>query len=343
MRLNSVWRHSLGEYPLGVAWASDSLALGVLPSTGDIPWLERASGTPLKSFPGHNQGNSSMTTSPLGNRISTGGLDGRIQVWDYSTGHIRFECSGSPSVGKWIEHVRFSPTSELLASSAGRSLRIWDSTGHLLTEYSDHPSTIADFAWRPDGQGIAAACHGGARLYRSKSSRWEPFAYQKLAWKGSLISLQWAPNGRFIAAGSQESTIQFWRLPYHPGEELFMSGYANKVKELSWDCSSRFLASGGGAQITIWDVSGKGPAGTRPLQLGEDLSRITQLAYHPRRHILASGSADGRIGLWGFQGTSPQSQFSSLSAPISCLAWSPDGTTLAAGSEDGLVVLMETC
>ena len=44
-----------------------------------------------------------------------------------------------------------------------------------------------------------------------------------------------------------------------------MSGYSTKVRELSWHANSRFLATGGGPAVVVWDFSGKGPAGSKPV------------------------------------------------------------------------------
>jgi len=192
---------------------------------------------------------------------------------------------------------------------------------------------IAALAWRPDSAGVATGCYNGAQLFRAKSGAWEPRSYEELRWKGSIISLTWSPNGRYVAGGSQEETIQFWRLPYRTGEELFMSGYATKIRELAWDSGSRYLASGGGEIATVWDVSGKGPAGTKPKQLEGHADRITALTFQHRGPLLASGGADGRVFVWDF--AKAQRHRRELQPPSAIAA-------LAIGAADGSVRVWES-
>ncbi len=130
----------------------------------------------------------------------------------------------------WVEHLRWSPDGTLLASVAGKSLRVWNpAVGGQCIEYADHPSTVAALCWRPDGKAVGAGFYGGAALYRLG----ETPPYERMRWKGSVLSMAWSPNARYVAAGTQEATVNFWKLPYRPGKELNMSGYANKVKELA--------------------------------------------------------------------------------------------------------------
>jgi WD40 repeat protein len=247
------------------------------------------------------------------------------------------ELTAGTGKGDWCEHAQFSPDGKLLATTAGRTLRVWTSMGEPVFEATAHDSTIAALAWRPDSAGVATGCYNGAQLFRAKSGVWERDPYEELRWKGSIISLSWSPNGRYVAGGSQEATIQFWKLPYRVGEELFMSGYATKIRELAWDAGSRYLASGGGEVVTVWDVSGKGPQGTRPKQLEGHANRVTQLTFQHRGPLLASGGADGRVFIWDL--TKAQRHRRELQSPnaIAVLAWSPDDTALAIGGADGSV------
>jgi WD40 repeat protein len=121
-----------------------------------------------------------------------------------------------------------------------------------------------------------------------------------------------------------------------------MSGYATKVRELAWDATSRYLASGGGAIVTVWDVSGRGPAGTMPKQLEGHKDRVTALAFQHCGPLLGSGGADGRIFLWDLaKGRRHRQELQARSA-IAALAWSPDDTAFAIGAADGSVCAWES-
>ncbi len=102
-------------------------------------------------------------------------------------------------------------------------------------------------------------------------------------------------------------------------------------------CALTYLATGGGPIATVWDCSGKGPAGRKPIQLQDHNGPISVLAYQHAGPVLASGGADGRVALWcpGARRT-PLGQVDLL-APVVAFAWSPDDRSLAVGDEAGSV------
>lgn len=120
-----------------------------------------------------------------------------------------------------------------------------------------------------------------------------------------------------------------------------MSGYANKVKELSWDPTGRFLATGGGEEVTVWDVSGKGPRGTTPRQLRGHTRRVTALAYAPRGGLLASGDADGNACLWQPERSPKPLRESWLGGAITAVAWRSDAAGVALAAASGGVALWD--
>ena len=63
--------------------------------------------------------------------------------------------------------------------------------------------------------------------------------------------MAWSPDGKVLAHGNQDATVHFWYA--QTGTDLQMSGYPTKVRELGWDFTSRYLATGGGRMPCVWD------------------------------------------------------------------------------------------
>ena len=339
MSAGQAWNHDAGDHIAALAWLPDGQRLAAAPAEGNIVILDRATGAVRLTLPPHASGNCALSIAPAAPLLVTTGHDGKARLYDTDSGALIRELAAGPC---WCEHAQFSPDGKLLATTAGKTLRIWTSAGEPVFENSAHASTIAALAWRPDSAGVATGCYNGAQLFRAKNGAWEAQPYERLRWKGSIISLTWSPNGRYVAGGSQEATIQFWRLPYRAGEELFMSGYATKIRELAWDSASRYLASGGGEIATVWDVSGKGPAGTKPKQLEGHADRITALVFQHRGLLLASGGGDGRVFVWDLAKAQRHRQELQPPSAIAALSWSPDDAALAIGAADGSVCVWES-
>jgi len=116
-----------------------------------------------------------------------------------------------------------------------------------------------------------------------------------------------------------------------------MWGYPTKVRELSWDCSSRFLATGGGKDIIVWDCSGRGPENTRPIVLEAHTTYLSTLAFQNRGMLLASGGEDGKVIVWRPGASKKPAASSRLGDAVSALAWSSDDRRVAVGTAGGLV------
>jgi WD40 repeat protein len=232
-----------------------------------------------------------------------------------------------------VDRLAWCPVVNLLASAAGKKLRLWDAGGKLVREYPDHPATIADIAWQPKAEILASATFGYLSLWRTNAT--EP--YRRFERSSSMLAIAWSPNGQYIATGDQDSSVHFWIIK--KGEDLMMSGYPSKVKELSWDSGSRYLATGGGPMPCVWDCSGKGPAGTTPLQYESHTDRVSALAFQHQGLLLATGGLDTLLALWGVGQKKTPLVLEYQPSPVSQLAWSPDDKHLALGTERGDVVL----
>jgi WD40 repeat protein len=324
-----VARYQTDDHVIALAWAPDSSRSAALSVAGTLTLSSLTDETNYLSVAAQPAGGLALSWGELG--ILTGGQGGRVSSWlEDREGSLVKQFEVDPG-GDWAEHVIWSTDGTRFVTAAGKKLRLWSAAGKLIQDYHEQPGSIAAVCLRPDNEGVGIGIYGGVRLYRF--SELDP--YEDLQWKGSIIDVRWSPNRRFIAASSQERTINFWRLPFRPGQQLAMSGYPSKVRELAWDEDSRYLATGGCELITIWDVSGKGPAGTRPIQLKFHQERLTALQFQPGGARLASGSKDGKLAIWkSVKGTQPEF-VAELDSPISTLCWSPCGRHIVVGTSSG--------
>jgi WD40 repeat protein len=324
------------DHVVGVGWSPDGAQVSVLTGSGTLFLLDARDVNVIHELPeAHTIG--ALTLDWAEGGLATGGQDGKVRLWDASRATV-FETFDAAESNRstWVEQVRWSPDGTRLAGRAGKVLRIWKpGAGNSCRKYDEHSTTVSALCWRPDSQWIAVGLYGGARFYRLNQI--EP--HQEIRWKGSILSLAWSPNARYMAAGTQEATVNFWKLPYRAGEELNMSGYANKIKELAWDPTSRFLATGGSEVVTVWDVSGKGPRATRPKELHRHTKKVTLLDWQTRGRLLVSGSADGTVALWDPERSRKPLYETSLDEAITSAAWDSGDRAVVIGSASGQVVV----
>lgn len=330
--MNTTASLDLGEYPRALAWIDQGRRLAIGLADGSVALLDPMARL-LRRFTAHQHGLQALAAQPGSQSFVTTGEDGRARIWNSDAHEPVADLEGGAA---WIEHAAWSTDGSILATAGGRQLRFWSADFQLLSIHKDFPSTLAAIGWSGSENLLGAACYGGVSVVEPGN---EALA-QTLAWRSSLISMAWSRDSRHLAAGTQENSISYWPLPSDGEPPLQMSGYAGKVRQLAWDRKSRLLASGGGEDITIWDVGGKGPAGTSPLQLRGHDAGLTALQWQENGDILASGDRAGAVWLWNPRGGDRGILASRIGTPIVGLAWSPDDHRLVITSDDGVVRIL---
>jgi WD40 repeat protein len=328
--LRPCWQANLADHAIALEWSPDGAVLAAAAVSGPVVLFDGLTGQARHRLAGHQLGTAAVGFSHDGLRFASCGQDGKVRLWALGTSQEQQALDGG---APWVERLVWCPVENLLATAAGRKLRLWGPHGRLVREYPEHGSTIADIRWRPRSRELASASYGCVSLWAP--DRPEPL--RRFEWKGSQLVLAWSPDGQYLATGDQDCTVHFWIV--RAGEDLQMSGYPRKVRELAWDCGSRFLATGGGAVPCVWDCSGKGPAGTRPIQLESHEAAVSALAFQHAGALLASAGEDGLLAVWQPTKSTRPLAAAAHGSGLTCLAWAPDDQRLAVGTEAGDVVV----
>ena len=332
--LELVWQGEAGGHVIDMAWDPHGGRLAAAAADGPVT-IFNLDGALYRPLEGHRFGTMVIAWSSNGNRFSSAGQDGRIIFWDLENGQSALELEGGAS---WVEHLAWNQFGgrkgipNMLASAAGRRLRLWDENGKLIRQFEDHPQTISSIAWKPDSHLLSTSTYGRLALFAAGQET----PQRQFHWKGSILKVCWSPNGKFVATGDQDSTVHFWF--EKTGRDLQMSGYPTKVRELSWNATSRYLATGGGIDVTIWDCL-KSPEGSRPIVLKGHDKLISALAFQNRGDLLASAGEDGRIIIWNPHLNRRGLQGMAANSPITRISWSPNDQLLAVGTASGAILV----
>ncbi|HWA85816.1 MAG TPA: WD40 repeat domain-containing protein, partial [Opitutus sp.] len=221
----------------------------------------------------------------------------------------------------------------LLFASAGKKLFALRPDATIAHTFASAASTISALASHPSGGAVAAAHFGGVEIWDA-----DDFVLQKkFPYANGIHALVWSPDGRWLVSGNQDPSVHLW-IP-ETDTELHMSGYESKVKHLSFDHTSRWLATSGGRDVCVWDCSGAGPEGREPAMLPHE-SPVCALAFQNTHGLLASASDDGVVQLWSPERRSPLRATVRMPAAATKLAWSPDDRFLAIGTDKAHVFVL---
>jgi WD40 repeat protein/serine/threonine protein kinase len=148
-----------------------------------------------------------------------------------------------------------------------------------------------------------------------------------------VMSVTWLPDGKRIASGSYDKTVQVWDA-VDGGHVYTYRGDINKhVTCVVRSPDGKRIASGGdGKNVQVWDAQNGGHV---YIYQGHSLD-IHCLAWSPDGTRIASGSQDSTVKVWNAQDGHLITTYSGH-VWIWTVAWSPDGRRIASGSDDQTV------
>ena len=330
-RLRPRGRIELGDYPVDAAWSSDGRTLTLGTGDGAVLLADIDSPAPPQRIGTHAGGVLALAWQKAGRLFASSGQDGAVLLWDARSLESRRIHAGT----EWSEHLAFAENGRSLAVAAGRTLHLFDQRGELQHSFAGHAGAIAALAWRPKSVEVAAAGNGGARLHRLDPGP----ASRDFPCRGACLTASWNADGRVLAAGLQDGSVQVWYV--NSSTQSQMSGYGAKVIATDWSANGRYLATAAGEVLIVWNFGGSGPEGSRPLELRAHSARVTALRFRPGGNWLVSAARDRRLLLWRVGAAQEPHDAHLLDGDCTLLRFSRDGTRLAVGDEGGGLTVYE--
>lgn len=293
------------------------------------------SGTASLTSATHTEHIFSAVWSPNGQHIAVSTFEGTITVIDPDGNLIRTlqETNNTPVVA-----LDWHPDGTKLVSGGAAPLTIWDiSTGTIEAELFGHSFAVYDVDWSPDGNKIASASFDS---YPNGVIVWDVSTGEQLfsVADGLVTSVEWSPDGNLLAVGTLNA-IELWD---PTGELIRTLEVPDYQTALDWHPSGNQIAaaenyaSGSGA-VRIWDVA----TGNLVQALEEYAAAVVSVAWSPDGVRLASAARDGAIRIWDTDSGKNTIAFQEEN-PLLALDWSPDGSKIVYGGEEGITAIVES-
>ncbi len=156
---------------------------------------------------------------------------------------------------------------------------------------------------------------------------------------GGANSVAWSPDGRFIASGSSDGTVQIWDVTTG-ATILIYEGHSSSVEAVAWSPDSRHIASAGeDGAVHVWDAA----TGNLLLIYQGHSSRVNAVVWSHRGTRIASASDDETVQIWApFNGrilftchnteNTKDPDGYETDDPVRDVTWSPDDSDIAYAS-----------
>ena len=290
------------------AWSPDNHKLAF--SAGNTVYLVDAhTWRELQRWESHSA-TGSLAFSPDGQHLAAGSRDGQVRIWDVDTGRL---VQAIAAHKKGVNKVVFSPRGGLLASGGNDGMaRVWDvQTGDAIAQLIGGSFAIPSLAFTQGGDHLAIVNGDIIRIRDVASGRF----VQTIRSPDGIYSLAADPQGSRFAAGGVNGSVRVWDAS---SAEMAAEFHAAAQPNLVWSVvfspdGSLLFSSGTDELIHAWDTA----TGESLLEIAAHTGSVTSLSINPDGRLLATGSLDGNLIVWGIR--SSRGHSSDTDAPA--LAW----------------------
>lgn len=305
--------------------------------------------------------------SPDSKLLASSSSDG-MSVWNLRIGRP-YAAFGDTADGP----LAFAPDSSWLVTgdSSGNG-HVWDLERRMERNLLlGHNRAIEAVAVSPDGAHMVTAGRDGAAYVWNPESGRPDFGFS--LHRGRLTSLALSRDGLWALTGSADRTAFLWRTETSEMVRGFQPG--DPVEAVAFSADGTHAAVGGGSTVGVWRTEGEDPV----LRLDGSRSSVDRLAFSPGGSYLVAfleetaqvwdltgdrpplrlegqvvevaaqgslavagvGCCNGQVRIWDLATHRARATLSH-SRPITFLALSPDGGSVATGGAGGEVRVWRT-
>jgi WD40 repeat protein/tRNA A-37 threonylcarbamoyl transferase component Bud32 len=281
----------------------------------------------------------SVDFSPDGTRLASASYDGKVHLWDMTTGR-ELRVLDDPGVDPTQRHlpkaplpaVRFQPGGDWFGYSTwtgGIAFGPWRGNEPALPTVN-HKAPARYLAFDAAGRRMAVAW-GDGRVGIHDASSGETIKEIDTKARYFHFPVALSPDGKQVALMAPDHTVQLHPVADDKAAAVTLGKHRDGVRALCFSPSGDRLASASADHmVKLWNLN---QPGSEPITLVGHSARVNCAAFHPDGSLVVSGGDDRTLRLWDTKtgellrtiAGSSNDQGNTLS-----VAFSPDGTKLAA-------------
>ncbi|KAG0282577.1 chromatin binding protein, partial [Linnemannia gamsii] len=291
---------------------------------------------------------SASAIAPDGRQGMLGGRDGSLRTWDIQTGEAGPMVDGHED---YVRDIFYSPCGRWMLSTSAAKVRLWD------LQFPERTQTVRSHQLGRSGNHVYAAFSPTTMMepriaITDWTSQLELYDLRtgellKETWLGAQAkphSLVFSPNGRQLAIGTEDDSIELWNHEVEEVPIVRLQGHSCLVSCVAYSSCGQWLASGSSDRtVRIWrrhqqqqfPEGGDGveswSCATVVRGFSEGVQSVSWNQYGPLEFVTKSW--DKAVGIWRISDDDEMKDFGSKGGITAHLIW---GSNLGRLCAEGL-------
>ena len=340
------------KYVRGLSFSPDGKRLASVGKGKSVRIWDIETGKLISKFYAHQNDVTRVSFHPNGKMLLTGSSDGTAKLWDSDRAIelVTFNPIGSESSVKNnqvepIQDLNFSPDGNLIVTAKKTMISLWDLQGKLLANAIAHNNDVYRVSFHPDGKQLATSGSdqtvklwqiGGQIGGQIKELNREIQLVRTFKSNSNdVLSLNFSADGRRLAFGSEDNSIQIFNLD--GTLETKLGGHTDSIFDVNFSPNGRYLLSASKDRtVRLWDLQA-----TLIDTIYGHTDTIWSVSFSPNGKMFASGSVDKTVRLGNADGTF-RSELKGHEGIVYGVSFSNDGKKLLSASDDKTVRIWDS-